>query len=109
MRKIQVTLARTLAAALVLGLGASAGVMAQHPQAQPLPPNNTNVRIPADPNLPATGFDITTPENPIFAPSNVFTEVPGSNFLPTVYENYRLPDGTELPNTLPSTPDGAYN
>lgn len=127
MRKIQATLARTLAAALVLGLSASASVMAtqfppsrcdspepvtstgQHPQAQPKPVNNCNVRIPSDTSLPATAFIITTPENPIFPPSNVLTEVPGSNFLPTVYENYRTPEGVELPNTLPSTPDGAYN
>jgi len=128
MRKIQATLARTLAAALVLGLSASVSVMAQttfppsrcdneepavgtgqHPQAQPKPVNNCNVRIPADANLPATAFIITTPENPIFEPSNIFTDAPGSNFLPTVYENYRLPDGTEMPNTLPSTEDGKYN
>lgn len=121
-------MARTLAAALVLGLSASASVMAQtefppsrcdnlepavgtghHPQAQPLPMNNCNVRVPADTTLPATGFIITTPENPIFPPSNIVTDPPGSNFLQTVYENYRTPDGVELPNTLPSTPDGKYN
>ncbi len=109
MRKIQATLARTLAAALVLGLGASAGVMAQHPQAQPLPPGNTTVRTPADPNLPATAFDITTPNNGIFPAFDLRETPAGTNFLPTVYENYRLPDGTELINTLPSTPDGKYN
>jgi len=128
MRKIKVNLARTLAAALVLGLSASAGVMAQttfppsrcdspepvtfsgqHPQTQPRPVINCNIRIPADPTVPATAFIITTPENPIFPASNVSTEPPGSNFLETIYENYRLPDGTELPNTLPSTQDGKYN
>src|SRR3546814_16170175 len=60
-------------------------------------------------SLPATGFIITTPENPIFPPSNIATDPPGSNFLQTVYENYRTPEGVELPNTLPSTPDGKYN
>lgn len=120
MRKIKVSLARTLAAALVLGLGAQGVAFAQHPQAEPLPDlsKGSVVRTPAalpppappfDPrNPPATRFDISTPPG-IHAQFDTRTDPPGTNFLPTVYENYRLPNGTELINTLPSTQDGKYN
>jgi hypothetical protein len=117
MRKIKVSLARTLAVALVLGLGAQGVAFAQHPQAQPLPGPTGVIRTPAanpgvppfDPsNLPATRFDVNTPTG-MFPQFDTREDPPGTNFLPTVYENYRLPNGTELINTVPSTPDGKYN
>jgi hypothetical protein len=117
MRKIKVSLARTLAAALVLGLGAQGVAFAQHPQAEPLPGPTGVIRTPAavpgvppfDPsNLPATRFDVNTPTG-IHPQFDTREDPPGTNFLPTVYENYRLPNGTELINTVPSTPDGKYN
>lgn len=124
MCNFKVLIARSLVAALALGLGATSA-MAQHPGPQPKPPvvcdNDPNtpepdpsqcfqiIRTPSDPDLPATAFQIIQNDNPIFPPSNISTDPPGSNFLQTVYENYRLPDGTEMPNTLPSTQDGKYN
>jgi hypothetical protein len=117
MRKIKVSLARTLAAALVLGLGAQGVAFAQHPQAQPLPGPTGVIRTPAavpnvppwDPsNLPATRFDVNTPTG-MFPQFDTREDPPGTNFLPTVYENYRLPNGTELINTVPATADGKYN
>lgn len=119
MRKTKVSLARTLAVALVLGLGAQGVAFAQHFQGpQPLPGPSIITRTPAaipgippfDPrNAPATAFDIITPENTLFPAFDTHNEPPGTNFLQNIYENYRLPDGTELINTLPSTPDGKYN
>ncbi len=38
-----------------------------------------------------------------------FAEPPGSNFLMTKYVNLKDFNGDEMPNTLPSTPDGRYN
>jgi hypothetical protein len=105
------------AVALALGLGMSSGVQAVssciptnfvsaggvHPQATQKPGNSCTTRS-ADGN---TTF-VVTPEGKYPAQDNN-ENLPGSNFLMTVYENYRRPDGSEMVNTLPSTPDGRYN
>lgn len=41
--------------------------------------------------------------------SSPYKEAPGSNHLPTVYENVCNSKGEEIPNTLPSTPSNPYN
>ncbi len=51
---------------------------------------------------------VTTPEGQHPA-QDPFAEPPGSNFLMTKYVNLRDFNGDEMPNTLPSTPDGRYN
>ena len=102
MRTITSSLTR-VSAALAVGLGLAAGAYAQHPQSQPKPVLEDIVVTP----IP-DGWRVETVEG-MFPPGNNETNPPGTNFLETVYENYRLPDGTELPNTLPSTPDGKYN
>lgn len=102
MRTITSSLTR-VSAALAVGLGLAAGAYAQHPQSQPKPVLEDIVVTP----IP-DGWRVETVEG-MFPPGNNDTNPPGTNFLTTVYENYRLPDGTELPNTLPSTPDGRYN
>jgi hypothetical protein len=102
MRTITSSLTR-VSAALAVGLGLAAGAYAQHPQSQPKPVLEDIVVTP----IP-DGWRVETVEG-MFPPGNNETNPPGTNFLTTVYENYRLPDGTELPNTLPSTPDGKYN
>lgn len=105
------------AVALALGLGMSSGAQAVssciptnfaspggvHPQATRKPGNSCVTRS-ADGN---TTF-VVTPEGG-YAPVNGEATPPGSNFLMTVNENYRRPDGTEIVNSLPSTPDGRYN
>ncbi len=102
MRTITSSLART-SAALAIGIGLAVGAYAQHPQSQPKP---DPALIRSTPIL--GGWRIETAPG-LFPPGNNETDPSGTNFLETVYENYRLPDGTELPNTLPSTPDGRYN
>lgn len=103
MRKITLSLTRASAVAMALSVGLVASAFAQHPQAQPKPKLSDIKTIP----IPG-GFRVETAEG-FFPPGNSVTNPPGTNFLPTVYENYRLPNGMELPNTLPSTPDGKYN
>ena len=51
---------------------------------------------------------VVTPEgqHPALDP---FDNPPGSNFLMTKYVNMRDSNNVEMPNTLPSTPDGRYN
>ncbi|MDX2300031.1 MAG: hypothetical protein NW204_09925 [Xanthomonadaceae bacterium] len=102
MRTITSSLTR-VSAALAVGFGLAAGAYAQHPQSQPKPALDAILVAP----IPG-GWRVETAEG-MFPPGNNVTNPPGTNFLETVYENYRLPDGTELPNTLPSTPDGKYN
>lgn len=41
--------------------------------------------------------------------SSPYRDPPGSNHLPTVYENVCNSLGEEIPNTLPSTPSNPYN
>lgn len=102
MRTITSSLTR-VSAALAVGFGLAAGAYAQHPQSQPKPDPTQIHSIP----IPG-GWRVETAPG-LFPPGNNVTNPPGTNFLETVYQNYRLPDGTELPNTLPSTPDGHYN
>jgi hypothetical protein len=44
-----------------------------------------------------------------FPASDPFANPPGTNLLPTVYTNAYDSTGTEVPNTLPSTPSVPYN
>lgn len=106
-----------VAAAVLLALGLGSGGAAwavsscpqgpnsntTHPQSMPKPGPSCVTRS-AD---GSTTF-VVTPEGRHPAVNNE-ENPPGSNFLMTVYEDYRLPNGTVLPNTLPSTPDGRYN
>lgn len=103
MRKITRFLSRASAVGLALSVGLIASAYAQHPQSQPKPDPSQIHSIP----IPG-GWRVETAPG-FFPPGNSATNPPGTNFLATVYQNYRLPDGTELPNTLPSTPDGHYN
>lgn len=45
----------------------------------------------------------------IFPESNPFTNPPGTNLLPTIFEDMVDGNGTVMPNTLPSTPEHPYN
>ncbi|PKM13218.1 MAG: hypothetical protein CVV13_02240 [Gammaproteobacteria bacterium HGW-Gammaproteobacteria-3] len=91
------------ASGVILGLSLASLALAEHPGTQPRPG-------PSAQSLSADGVTTTviTPEGH-FPPQNPFDEPPGSNFLMTVYENARDFNGDEMPNTLPSTPDGRYN
>lgn len=51
---------------------------------------------------------VVTPTS-LYPPSNPYTNPPGSNHLPTVYENICNSLGVEIPNTLSSTPSRPYN
>src|SRR3546814_8801228 len=75
---------------MALSVGLVASAFAQHPQAQPKPKLSDIKTIP----IPG-GFRVETAEG-FFPPGNSVTDPPGTNFLPTVYENYRLPNGMEL-------------
>ncbi|MDD5275538.1 MAG: hypothetical protein PHR16_05605 [Methylovulum sp.] len=91
------------ASGLVLGLSLASVALADHPGTQPRPG-------PSIQTLSADGMTTTvvTPEGH-FPPQDIVANPPGSNFLMTVYENARDFNGDEMPNTLPSTPDGRYN
>lgn len=91
---------------LVLGLSLTSAAMADitgHPGPQPRP--GPSVQTLSD---DGTTTYVVTPEGH-FPAQDPFAEPPGSNFLMTVYQNMRDFNGDEMPNTLPSTPDGRYN
>ncbi len=97
------SLKKTGALGFLIGACLTQAAMAQHPGPQPRPGPSTQT-------LSADGVTtiVTTPEGH-FPSVDPFANPPGSNFLLTVYENMRDGNGEEMPNTLPSTPDGRYN
>ncbi|ESS66722.1 hypothetical protein MGMO_177c00130 [Methyloglobulus morosus KoM1] len=73
--------------------------------------------VPVKPRPPAPAVTISpdgktttviTPEG-AFPPQDPFLHPPGSNHLPTIYENYCDGNGVEILNTVPSTPEHPYN
>ncbi|MGR9052066.1 MAG: hypothetical protein ACU84J_05405 [Gammaproteobacteria bacterium] len=91
------------ASGLILGLSLSTLAYAEHPGAQPRPGPSIQTL-----SEDGTTTIVTTPEGH-FPAQDPFAEPPGSNFLMTVYSNIFDSNGEEMPNTLPSTPDGRYN
>lgn len=92
-----------IAATVVLtGMGTANAANCVMPQ--PRPPQ-------AQESVSADGKTTTviTPENTIFPAQDPFLEPPGSNHLPTVYQNVCDGNGVEVVNTLPSTPEHPYN
>jgi hypothetical protein len=91
------------AAGLAAGMVLSGPALARHPGPQPRPG-------PSQQTLSADGTTtyVVTPEGH-FPSQDPFADPPGSNFLLTVYSNMFDSQGNEMPNTLPSTPDGRYN
>jgi hypothetical protein len=81
------------------------GVCHPYPQPWPKPSTQTTTGCPT-----ACKTVITTGQGN-FPPSNPFNyeTFPGTNFLPTIYTDVFDSSGTEMPNTLPSTPDVPYN
>ncbi len=88
---------------LLAGMVFGTAALAQHPGPQPRPG-------PSSQTLSEDGITtyVVTPEGH-FTPQDPFANPPGSNFLMTVYSNMFDANGDEMPNTLPSTPDGRYN
>ncbi len=94
------------ASGLALGLTLASAAMADitgHPGPQPRP--GPSAQTMSDDGMTTI---VNTPEGH-FPPQDPFAEPPGSNFLMTVYQNMHDFNGDEMPNTLPSTPDGRYN
>jgi len=80
-----------------------------HPYPQPWPKPATTP--PATTGCPSACKTVVHSAAGIFPPSNPFNyeTFPGDNFLPTIYTNAFNSAGTEIPNTLPSTPDVPYH
>jgi hypothetical protein len=80
-----------------------------HPYPQPWPKPATTP--PVTTGCPGACKTVVTTVGGIFPPSNPFNyeTFPGTNFLPTIYTNVFDSSGTEMLNTLPSTPDVPYN
>jgi len=92
--------ALSLAPALLL-ISATAGAACVTPPPRPMP---STYSFSAD---GMTTF-VVTPEGQ-HPQSYPYRDPPGSNHLPTVYENVCNSLGQEIPNTLPSTPSNPYN
>lgn len=104
MSRIKPHLTRSASIALMVGLALGTSAQAQQyfdPTPMPMPPS---VTISPD----GVTHTVVTPEGQYPAVDNRDFP-PGSNFLNTVYGNARTMMGTEIPNTLPSTPDVTYN
>ncbi|MDT8407083.1 MAG: hypothetical protein RQ715_07515, partial [Methylococcales bacterium] len=101
--KLNFSLTKTGALSFLIGACVSQVALAQHPGPQARPGLATQ-------SLSEDGSTtfVITPEGQ-FPAVDPFANPPGSNFLTTVYENMRDGNGVEMPNTLPSTPDGRYN
>lgn len=86
-------------------------------QAGPGPTPPPASRMPSPMLPPSAWTKIDNPDGPnsttyitptsLFAPTDPF--VNPSNLLPNVYANVKSLDGSEIPNTLPSTPTNPYN
>jgi len=110
------------AVAVALALAGLAGLAAraQAPAAPPPPPRpdcptpfrhpqmQCQIAPPTVSQQDATTTLVSTGAS-LFPSSNPFLNPPGTNFLPTFYINLYDSNGTEIPNTLPSTPAIPYN
>ncbi len=85
------------------GLSLATVAFAGDPGPQPLPGPSAQTTSPDG----VTTF-VVTPQGH-FPSQDPFEHPPGSNFLMTIYSNLYDSNGDEMPNTLPSTPDGKYN